>query len=239
MRLPACVAGGEAVAALANRDTNPCRARRDLRNRSGRTQRCQRRTAAAQRRRPGRSPVPARCATARPGQPGFLIVRTDRGACHRPACCRHARRRPGAAADRGRDRRSRPASGLCARPVPGRSRAEPAGRSHASRRDQPRPAPAARGSPQTRKLGHPPLAHQTLTVVDGFVAGLHRSCRQPGLSGEHHAGQGEVSSHRTCDLGADGAGPMRRSWQPCHAPRPGHAHVLLDGVADHRPESHR
>jgi hypothetical protein len=68
------------------------------------------------------------------------------------------------------------------------------------------------GDPQTRELGHPPLLHQTLTVADGFVAGLHRSCRQPGWSSEHHAGKGEVSSHEACDLGADDTeGNMRRS----------------------------
>ncbi len=68
------------------------------------------------------------------------------------------------------------------------------------------------GDPQTRELGHPPLMHQTLTVVDGVVAGLHRSCRQPGWSSEHHAGKGEVSSHEACDLGAgDTEGKMRRS----------------------------
>ena len=48
VRLPACAAGGDAVAAPADRDTNPCRARQDLRNRPGRTRHGQRRTAAAQ-----------------------------------------------------------------------------------------------------------------------------------------------------------------------------------------------
>jgi hypothetical protein len=51
------------------------------------------------------------------------------------------------------------------------------------------------GDPRMLELSHPPFMHQTLTVVDGFVAGLHRSCRQPGLSSEHHAGKGEVPSH--------------------------------------------
>jgi hypothetical protein len=69
--------------------------------------------------------------------------------------------------------------------------------------------------------------HQTLTVVDGFVAG-HRSCRQPGWSSEHQAGKGEVPPHQAGDLGADDTGGnMRRSRQPRPAPRPGHAHLLL------------
>jgi hypothetical protein len=42
---------------------------------------------------------------------------------------------------------------------------------------------------------------QTLTVVDGFVAG-HRSYRQPGWYSEHHAGKGEVPPHQAGDLGA-------------------------------------
>ena len=34
------------------------------------------------------------------------------------------------------------------------------------------------GNPQALELSHPLFMHQTLTVVDGFVAGLHRSCCQ-------------------------------------------------------------
>ena len=56
------------------------------------------------------------------------------------------------------------------------------------------------------------MLHRTLTVVDGLVAGLHRSCRQPGLPGEHHAGKGEMPSHQACDLSVgDAEGNMRRS----------------------------
>jgi hypothetical protein len=58
------------------------------------------------------------------------------------------------------------------------------------------------GDFQTSELGQPPVLHQALAVADGFVAGLHRSCRKPGLSSEHHAAGDEVPSHQACDLGA-------------------------------------
>ena len=81
------------------------------------------------------------------------------------------------------------------------------------------------GDSQTRDLDHPPAMHQTLTVVDGFVAGLNRSCRQPGLSSDNHVGKGEVS-RQARDLGAgDIEGNMRRSrhrrrsWTSTDGPR--------------------
>jgi hypothetical protein len=83
------------------------------------------------------------------------------------------------------------------------------------------------GDPQPRELGHPPLLHQTLTVADDFAAGLP-TLVPTGLSGEHHAAGGEVPSHEPSDPGAgDGERNMPRSRQPRHAPRPGHAHLLL------------
>jgi len=174
------------------------------------------------------------------------MVRTDRGACRRPAFCRRVPAPAGArllTADG--TRRRQPVSGLCARPVPGHSRAGPAGQSDTSRRDRPRLVP---GDPQPRELGHPPLAHQALTAVAGLVAGPHRSPLQPGLSRESITPKA-VRCHRTKHaISAPTAqrSDMRRSRQPRPGPRAPGAHVLLAGALitagnhiDHAVTAHR
>jgi hypothetical protein len=68
------------------------------------------------------------------------------------------------------------------------------------------------GDPRTLELGRTAIDAPDLHRRDGFVAGLHRSCRQAGLSDEDDIGNGEVSSHEACDLGAsDTEGNLRRS----------------------------
>jgi hypothetical protein len=77
-------------------------------------------------------------------------------------------------------------------------------------------------------MGHPPSLHQTLTVVDGLVAGLHRSFRQPGLPASITPQRMRCRRTKRAVPGAgDAAGNRRRSRPPRPAPRAGHAHVLL------------
>lgn len=178
-------------------------------------------TAAAQRRRPGRSPVPTRRATA--VRENRVLDSPNGPWCLPPACLLPPRPAPAgarllSAAGTAADNRSADyAHGQC------RGTAAPGQPGDLMSADAIGPGLRQRpGDPQTLELGHPLLVHQTLNVVDGFVAGLHRSSRQPGLSSEHHAGKGDVSSHEVCGLGAgNGKGNMRRSRQPRHAPRPG------------------
>jgi hypothetical protein len=68
--------------------------------------------------------------------------------------------------------------------------------------------PAARGA-QTLELGHPPWARRTLAVVDGFVAGLHRSCLRSGVCSASTMSQG-TGCRRTDDAG-QARGPGRGS----------------------------